>query len=593
MARPDRPLAKIPLLAKGERRRVLIEWNRAGASGPARRSMHQLFEAQAARAPRAVALECGGKRLTYGELNRRANRLARFLRKRGLGPEKIAAVCLDRSLEMAVALLAVLKSGGAYLPLDPNYPPERIAFMLGDSKASVLLTREKFLGAEESSVVSSQFSNRRGAIVCLDAERKRIAKESSNNLSNKARSGDLAYVIYTSGSTGEPKGVAIEHRNAAAFLHWTKSVFSPAELAGVAASTSICFDLSIFELFAPWSAGGKVILIESALALADLAGRSDITLINTVPSAMSALLAAGGLPRSVRTINLAGEPLKAELVRQIYALGTVEKVYDLYGPTETTTYSTCALRRADAPATIGRPIANTRVYVLDAALQPVPIGVPGEIFIGGAGVARGYLRRPRLTAEKFLRDPFAGRAGARMYRTGDRARFHPDGKIEYLGRADDQVKMRGYRIELGEIEAVLARHPAVRECAVVVRRSADPTSAFGNRKPVLSPVEGSKIENPNSEAQLAAYVVAKDGMLSVAELRNFLRGKLPEVHGAADVCRARSAAAHGQRQGGSAGARRARRRPDRSSSAGFCRAAQRTRRADRAGVARGAQDRAD
>jgi amino acid adenylation domain-containing protein len=527
-ARPDRPLAKISLLAKGERRRVLIEWNRAGASGPARRSMHQLFEAQAARAPRAVALECGGKRLTYGELNRRANCLARFLRKRGLGPEKLAAVCLDRSLEMAVALLAVLKSGGAFLPLDPNYPRERIAFMLEDSRASVLLTQEKFLSSKESSVVRSQFSNRRGAIVCLDAERKRIAKESSNNLSNKARSGNLAYVIYTSGSTGEPKGVAIEHRNAAAFLRWTKSVFSPAELAGVAASTSICFDLSIFELFAPWSAGGKVILIDSALALAELARRSDITLINTVPSAMSALLAAGCLPRSVRTVNLAGEPLKAEMVRQIYATGAVEKVYDLYGPTETTTYSTCALRRADGRATIGRPIANTRIYILDAALQPVPIGMPGEIFIGGAGVARGYLRRRQLTAKKFLRDPFAGRAGARMYRTGDRARFHPEGTIEYLGRADDQVKIRGYRIELGEIEAVLARHPAVRVCAVVVRRSKRVVSESGNQKPVLSPVEGSAIENRKSDEHLAAYVVAKEGTLAAAELRDFLRGKLPE-----------------------------------------------------------------
>jgi amino acid adenylation domain-containing protein len=411
---------------------------------------------------------------------------------------------------VAVALLAVLKSGGAYLPIDPKYPSKRIAFMLEDSQASLLVTR----GTEKLPGVSHEFSDRSRATVCLDAEDKLIDKERSGNVLSGARSGNLAYVIYTSGSMGEPKGVAIEHRNAAAFLHWTKSVFSRAELAGVLASTSFCFDLSVFELFAPWGVGGKVILVDNALSVADLAARSDITLINTVPSAMSELLAAGGLPRSVRTVNLAGEPLKTELVRQIYAFETVDKVVDLYGPSETTTYSTFALRKPDAPPTIGRPIANTRVYLLDGARQPVPIGVPGEIFIGGAGVARGYLRRPELTAEKFLRDPFAGRAGARMYRTGDLARFRSDGSIEYLGRADDQVKIRGYRIELGEIEAVLSRHPAVQEVAVVARNGPASASAHSG--------------NGASVKELAVYFVAKEGMPAAAELRNFLRGKLPE-----------------------------------------------------------------
>ena len=338
--------------------------------------------------------------------------------------------------------------------------------MLDDAQASVLLTQAKFI--EETLLTASgrQASERDLEVVCCDTDWKNIAKESSKNLATGVGSRDLAYVIYTSGSTGQPKGVAIEHGNAVAFLQWAKTVFSRSQLSGVLASTSICFDLSIFELFAPLCCGGRIILVDDALAAADLLERKDITLINTVPSAMSAVLASGGLPSSIRTVNLAGEPLKPELVQQLYATGTVEKVYDLYGPSETTTYSSFTLREAGSKATIGRPIANTRIYLLDAALQPVPVGVPGEIFIGGAAVARGYLRRPDLTAEKFLADPFAERSGARMYRTGELARYYPDGNIEYLGRADNQVKIRGYRIELGEIEAALAEHPAILESVV-------------------------------------------------------------------------------------------------------------------------------
>jgi amino acid adenylation domain-containing protein len=355
-------------------------------------------------------------------------------------------------------------------------------------------------------------------IVCLDGDAAVIARQSAKNPTIHIGSKNFAYVIYTSGSTGQPKGIAIEHRNAVAFLWWTNSAFSRAELAAVAASTSICFDLSIFELFAPLSCGGKVILAQDALDLAERIERNDITLVNTVPSAMNELLAAGGLPRSARTVNLAGEPLTPELVRQLYATGTIDKVYDLYGPSETTTYSTFALRRAHGRATIGRPVANTQIYLLDAALQPVPVGVPGEIFIGGAGVARGYLHRPELTAEKFLADPFARRSGARMYRTGDLGRYDSNGNIEYLGRSDNQVKIRGYRIELGEIEAALAAHPAVRECVAVARKSAEPSD---NPK--------SKIRNLKSDTQLLAYFVPTAGILpSTIELRDFLREKLPE-----------------------------------------------------------------
>jgi amino acid adenylation domain-containing protein len=518
VADPDRPIATSSLLTEAERRQILIEWNRTAVSYPRNVCIHHLFEAQAKRAPQAVAVECAGKQLTYGELNRQANQLARFLHKYGIGPEKIVGVCLERSLDMVIGLLAILKSGGAYLPLDPNYPRERLAFMLGDARVPVLITRK---GLVEDGRWRMEDSDSRFSIIRVDGDGAKIARQSATNPAIRVSPKNLAYVIYTSGSTGQPKGVAIEHRNAVAFLQWARRAFTPRELAGVLASTSICFDLSVFEIFAPLSSGGKVILVDDALAVADLRERKDCTLINTVPSALSELLASGGLPRSVRTVNLAGEPLKPELVEQLYASGSVDKVYDLYGPSETTTYSTFALRAAGAKATIGRPIANTKIFLLDAALQPVPIGVPGELFIGGAGVARGYLHRPELAAEKFIRDPFEKRAGARLYRTGDLARYRPDGNIEYLGRVDNQVKIRGYRIEPGEIEAALTEHPAVSECVVIPGKSAGEAAQSGNPK--------SKIQNLKSDERLLAYFVSKSGFSPPAiELRNFLRAKLPE-----------------------------------------------------------------
>ena len=520
-AAPDGQLATLPLLSKPERHRILVQWNDAGAGYPKNFCLHQLFEGQARRTPRAVAVECGGERLTYGELNRRANRLARFLVKRGAGPEKLVGVCLGRSLEMVIALLAILKAGAAYLALDPRYPPRRVAFMLEDAQAAILLTRAELAGGKKSPLRGLERFVRKTQVVYLERSRKALEKQRATDLSRGVRPGNLAYVIYTSGSTGEPKGVGIEHGNAVAFLHWAGRIFSRAELAGVAASTSLCFDLSVFELFAPLCRGGKVILLEDALDLARGGAREDITLVNTVPSAITEVLGAGGLPRSLRTVNLAGELLPSELVAKLYALKNVKKVYDLYGPSETTTYSTFALRRPGARPTIGRPIANSRIYILDPAVQPVPPGAPGELYIGGAGVARGYLRRPELTAQKFLPDPFARRSGARMYRTGDLARYPANGDIEYLGRVDNQVKIRGYRIEPGEIEAALAAHPAIRESAVIARdRPADaPPSVHQN----------SKIDHPQAEKQLLAYLVFEKGRTSsIPELRHFLRTKLPE-----------------------------------------------------------------
>ena len=464
--------------------------------------MHELFELQTKRAPGACAVECAGASVTYDELNRRANQLARYLRKLGIGPDKPVGICLERSVDMVIGLLAILKAGGAYLPLDPAYPPERLRFMLSDARASLLISQGDLVedggwriedgDSRSLRLRSGQASilDPRPKVVCLHRDASMIAQQSAKNLNARIDSENLAYVIYTSGSSGAPKGVAIEHRNAVAFLYWAKRVFSAEQLAGVLASTSICFDLSVFEIFAPLSWGGKVILAPNVLALQDSAAVGKVTLINTVPSALEELLDLGGLPPSTRTVNLAGESLKTELVRRIYDTGRVEKVYDLYGPSETTTYSTFTLRRSEGKATIGRPIANTKIYLLDGALQPVPIGVAGEIFIGGAGVARGYLNRPELSAEKFLRNPFSRDPKARMYRSGDLGRVLRGGNIEYLGRIDNQVKIRGFRIELGEIEAALKRHPAIRESVVVAREERAAPSANSDNL---------KSENPKSK----------------------------------------------------------------------------------------------
>jgi amino acid adenylation domain-containing protein len=359
---------------------------------------------------------------------------------------------------MMAGILGTLKAGGAYVPMDPAYPKDRIAFMLNDAKAGVLLTQRKQLsGLPETDA----------RLICLDefdweCSSHKSLPHTESQRQNGSHQSPLAYVIYTSGSTGMPKGVAIEHRNAVAFVSWAKDVFTPEQLSGVLASTSICFDLSVFEMFVPLCCGGKVILAENALALPGLPAAKEVKLINTVPSAIRELLRLKGVPESVQVVNLAGEPLATSLVNDIYSQSKVRKVYDLYGPTETTTYSTFTLRKFDEPPSIGRPLSNEQVYLLGPNMQPVPIGVPGDLYIGGDGVARGYLNRPELTAEKFIGNPFARQSSGngavqRLYKTGDLARWRADGRLEFLGRRDHQVKIRGFRIELGEIETVLNR----------------------------------------------------------------------------------------------------------------------------------------
>ncbi|HEX2569426.1 MAG TPA: amino acid adenylation domain-containing protein, partial [Polyangia bacterium] len=500
-ADPDQPLAELPLLTAAEREQLLVTWNQTRSEAPADACIHTLFEAQVRRTPDRVALVDGTRELGYAELNRRANQLAHTLRALGVRAEAPVGICMRRTAEMVIGLLGILKAGATYVPLDPAYPRERLAFVLEDARVQLLLTQSQLV---------ERLPDHGARVLCLDADGERIAQASDEDPVGVAAPGQLAYLIYTSGSTGRPKGVAIEHRQAVAFLHWAGSVFSPAMLAGTLAGTSINFDLSVFELFLPLASGSAVILADTVLDLPRLptAAAERVTLINTVPSAVAELLRAEAMPAGVRNVNLAGEPLSTALVKRLYECPGIERVHDLYGPSETTTYSTYTLRRADAPATIGRPIDGTRVYVLDRRLMPVPLGVPGELYIGGAGVARGYLGRPDLTAERFLPDPFGDVPGARLYRTGDLVRWRPGGELEYLGRRDFQVKVRGFRIELGEIESALGQHPSVRQAVVVAR------------------------EDRPGDKRLVGYLVASPAGIgaapSIAELREFLKQRLPE-----------------------------------------------------------------
>lgn len=495
VADPNQQISKLPILPSSEQK-LLMEWNNTQTNYPSDKSIHQLFEAQVAQTPEAVAVVYEDQQLTYRELNAKANQLAHYLRSHRVGPEVLVGICVERSLLMVVGLLGILKAGGAYVPLDPTYPKERLAFILEDSQVPVLVTM--------AHLVESLPENQ-ARVVCLDADWETIDRESSDNVASQVTPDNLAYLIYTSGSTGRPKGVAIEHHSTVALLDWAREIFAPEYLAGVLASTSICFDLSVFELFVPLCWGGKVILAQNALALPTLPAAHQVTLINTVPSAITELLRVDGVPASVRVVNLAGEPLQNSLVQQLYQKETIQHVFNLYGPSEDTTYSTFAhMKKGDSIVTIGRPIANTRCLLLDAQMQPVPIGVLGEVYISGAGLARGYLNRPELTALRFIANPQGDQPSDRLYKTGDLARYLPDGNIEFLGRIDHQVKIRGFRIELGEIEAVLNQHPAVRETVAIARED----------------VPGNK--------RLVAYVVPKQPAPTISDLRRFLKEKLPE-----------------------------------------------------------------
>jgi amino acid adenylation domain-containing protein len=461
---PDREIADLPLLTAGEERQVLIDWTATAAPFPRGQGLHELFAAQAARTPDATALIWGHERLTYRQLDERAGRLARRLRGLSVGPEVLVGIYTRRTPDMVAALIAVMRAGGAYVPLDPAYPAERVALLLADTAAPVLITERELAGG---------LPPYGGTVVMLGEAETRDERDGRDSRSDGGLidPDQTAYTIYTSGSTGLPKAILIRHSSAVAMIEWALAAYPAEALGGMLASTSICFDISIFEIFAPLACGGTVILADDALALDRLPAAGEVRLIDTVPSAMAELLRAGAVPASATIVNLAGEPLRRDLVSRVYELPHVEAVYNLYGPSEDTTFSTVSnpLRGEEREPTIGRPIANGRIYVLDRRLRPVPVGVPGEVWIAGEGLARGYLNRPELTADRFRPDPFAVAPGERLYRVGDLARYLPDGELEYLGRLDHQVKIRGFRVELGEIEAALDHHPEVREAAVIAR----------------------------------------------------------------------------------------------------------------------------
>jgi amino acid adenylation domain-containing protein len=495
---PDQPIGKVSILTNEEETQLLSGWNENKVAYPQELCIHELFEEQVRKTPDEIAVVDEEKVLTYAELNVKANRLAHSLKKEGIQSEVLTGVCLQRSSKILIAILGVLKAGGTYIPIDPKYPAERISYMVEDSQATLLLTEESLVGHLEIDI----------KLLCINAECQLIGQESDKNLPRYTAPSNLSYVIYTSGSTGKPKGVAIEHRNAVAMISWAKDFYSREELDTVLFGTSICFDLSIYEMFVPLSIGGKVVVAENALAISTLPWRDKITLINTVPSVASELIEMGAIPESVRTINLAGEPLSNELAQKLYSLGTVNKLYNLYGPSEDTTYSTVELVKKGATyePLIGKPIANTRAYILDQNRNLVPIGVPGELYLQGAGVARGYLSKKKLTEERFIPNLFTS-AQENMYKTGDLVRYTEDGKLEYIGRLDDQVKVRGFRIELREIEHMLNSHPKVKETVVVAQKK-------GVDK---------------RDSQLVAYVVSKQKEEPTrSEMYRYLRKSLPD-----------------------------------------------------------------
>ncbi|HEU4597505.1 MAG TPA: amino acid adenylation domain-containing protein, partial [Pyrinomonadaceae bacterium] len=502
----DRRVSDIALLSAEEERRIVVEWNETGSEYP-RQSLGEMFESQAARTPEAVAIICAEEQLTYAELNGRANRLARRLRASGVGPESLVAVMMERSLEMAVSVLAVLKAGGAYVPLDPEYPRERLRFMLEDSRAAVLLTQTRLREALPATPAD---------VVCVDEEWGRVAGLSGENLPNAVGPDNLAYVIYTSGSTGRPKGVCLPQRALVNLIFW--HLAQPYRGSRFLQFASLSFDASFHEMFAAWAGGGTLQLIPEELrrdmpALADFIRREGIEKVILPVVVLHQLadeFASSGDAPQLRELITTGEQLQVTApVRRLFERLADCRLHNHYGPSESHVVTACELKGSPAGwptyPPIGWPIANTRIHVLDKSLRPVPLGVTGELYIGGEALGRGYQGRPELTAERFIPDPVSGERGARLYRTGDHARYLPDGQIEYLGRADEQLKIRGYRVEPGEVEAALARVAGVREAVVLAR-----TWGGGPKR-------------------LVAYVVAEDeARLGGREVRAALGEVLPE-----------------------------------------------------------------
>ncbi len=494
VANPSQKISRLALLTVAERHALIRDWNQTRIDYPDEATIVQLFEAQAALTPERIAMEFPSRetQLSYRELNSRANQLAHHLIGLGVGPDVLVGIFVERSLDMMVALLGILKAGGAYVPLDPAYPNERLGFMLSDAALAVVVTQP-----------SLELPANGAKLLRLDSDRSAIAAQPDHDPGNRAGADALAYVIYTSGSTGKPKGVCITHRALANVLQAMREHI--AEEDSLLAVTTLSFDIAALELYLPLIAGARLVLAsrETAAdgeALSKCLADHSITLMQATPATWRLLIEAGWQGSGKLRVLCGGDALPRELADQL--LARCASLSNLYGPTETTIWSSAERVRANQPISIGRPLANTEIYILDGALNPAPIGVPGELHIAGAGLARGYLNRPELTAEKFISHPFSDDPNARLYRSGDLVRYRTDGSIEFLGRIDTQVKLRGFRIELGEIEACLRQHPKLSEAAVLVR------------------------EDHPGDQRLVAYVVPNEA--SAEELRSFLKNLLPE-----------------------------------------------------------------
>jgi len=496
---PNAKISRVDFLSQFEKGLLSERSACAQANFPAHLRMHELFEAQVKRSPHAVAVGFEGEQLTYQELNKRANQLARQLCSLGIRSETPVGVYMERSVEMVVALLGILKAGGAYVPLDPDYPAQRVAMMIEDSASPMILTQER---------LRRGIPKNNARLVRIDQDWPDIARQSEENLNTVGASDDLAYVIFTSGSTGRPKGVEIMHKALVNFL------VSMAKEPGIESSdimlsvTPLAFDISALEIFLPLTVGARVILLPREIVvdgrlLKESLDASSATVMQATPMTWRMLIEAGWQGKSGLKILCGGEALPQDLAQALLARGAV--AFNMYGPTETTIWSTLwKVASGSGPMVIGHPIANTTVHVLDADLRPLPLGIEGDLYIGGVGLARGYRGNPELTREKFIRDPFSDEASARLFKTGDRARYLSDGSIEYLGRNDFQVKLRGYRVELGEIESVLAEHLAVGQCVVVAN------------------------EDSTGQKQLVAYVVpVENRKVAQEELHRYLKVRLP------------------------------------------------------------------
>lgn len=500
LAAPETRLSELAFLTPPERRQLLEVWNQTDADYPRDKCYHQLFEEQAARTPDSVAVVCAGARLGFEELNNRANRVGHYLRRLGAGPDSIVGIYVDRSIDMAVGLLGILKAGSAYTPLDPSFPKDRIEYMLKDCNAEILITQQD---------LSDYIEDFSGQKICIDSDWDKISTESIYNPAAVSGPEQLAYVIYTSGSTGKPKGVQIPHRALVNFLYSMMREPGVTAVDTVLSVTTMSFDIFGLELFLPLLSGGRVVIAKredtlDGSRLAALLQEHDVTVMQATPSTWRLMIEAGWRGNKNLKVICGGEAFPKDLIAPL--IERCDELWNLYGPTETTIWSTAfRIESADAPVLVGLPIANTQTYILDQRLQPVPVGLVGELHIGGDGLSRGYLNRPELTEEKFIRHPFSKDPKARIYKTGDLARYRSNGLIECLGRVDHQVKLRGFRIELGEIEARIKDIDSIRNCVVVIRE-----------------------DQPGDKRLVAYYVAREDREVSVSDVGVYLRTKLPE-----------------------------------------------------------------